>query len=286
MISCSPHYPNQEALRPAILLFTLCILIPGLFSGTACAIEGRPGDARLLYVFDFERGTLSGWHKYKLPSEDSAMVVTSPVRSGKYAVQFQLRRPDRIVAKGKRAELQMFRTAELGHSYWYGLSIFIPEDWVEDYKDEVVAQWNATADRGLRENEKRSPPLALRIRGREWLITQRYDPRPLTPPGNGAPKRTLWKGPYEKGRWTDWVVQAHWDYDEDGRLEIWRNGQSVVRQEGPNAYNDKKGLRFKVGIYKPQWNDPTSSSAATVRRIFHDEVRIGGADASYDLVKP
>ncbi len=271
-------FPGMTLYRFSFLLLAACSL--------QCQVEGRPSDPQLLHVFDFERGTLSGWHKYKLPDDDSASVVKNPVRFGSYAVQFQLRRPDRIVAKGKRAELEMLRVAELKQSYWYGLSIHIPADWEEDYKDEVVAQWNATADKHLRENEKRSPPLALRIRGKEWLITQRYDPRPLTPPGNAAPKRTVWKGAYEKGKWTDWVVNARWDWGQDGSLRIWRNGELIVDEKGPNTYHDRKGLRFKIGLYKPQWNEPTSSSAVTARRIYHDEVRIGGKDASFDSVKP
>ncbi len=276
--------PNPRPTRVGATRFLLCL---GLAFGLLqCGLYGRPGDPRLLHVIDFERGTLSGWHKYKLPADDSAEVVTSPVRAGKYAVRFQLRRPDRIVAKGKRAELELLRAAELGRSYWYGFSIFLPADWEEDFKDEVVAQWNATADKHLKENEKRSPPLALRIRGTEWLITQRHDPRPLTPPGNTAPKRTLWKGPFDKGKWTDWVVNARWDWKGDGSLRMWRNGELVVEETGPNTYNDRNGLRFKIGLYKPQWNEPTSTSAVTVRRIFHDEVRIGSAEATFDLVKP
>lgn len=276
------HFRRRSV--PIHLLFG-CILCLNLALVLACR-PARPDDAKLLHVFDFEQGQLSGWHKYKLPRDDSARVVTEPVRAGDHAVRFELRRADEQVAKGKRAELQMFRAAEIGREYWYGLSIFLPRDWHEDYKDEVVAQWNATADKGFRENEKRSPPLAIRLRDQQWLITQRYDARLITPPGNNAPKRTLWKGPYVVGKWTDWVVHARWSFEEDGLLEVWKDGVQIIAQRGPNCYNDRKGLRFKIGIYKPQWNSPESKSAVSVRHVFHDEIRIGGEDASYELVRP
>jgi len=252
------------------------------FAVSACYESRRP----VLYTLDFESGDLLSWHKRKLAGPHSAQIVTDPVRGGRYAVRFMLRRTDRLVSKGKRAELQMFAVGRHGHEYWYGFSIYIPSDWREDIKDEVVAQWNATRDRHLGESARRSPPLAIRIKRNKWFITCRWDSRALTPPGNTAPKRTLWRGEYRRGAWTDWVVHARWSYGADGLLEIWQNGRLIVTRRGPNTYNDVAGLRFKIGIYKPQWNNPENLSLVTVRVIYHDEVRIAGGNASYGDVAP
>lgn len=243
-------------------------------------------DDQLIYLLDFEKGNLADWHEKKLPELESARVVRHPVRAGKYAVRFQLKRLDRIVSKSKRAELQMSGAGYAGQEFWYGLSVFIPNDWEEDSADEVVVQWNANHDKELGESPKRSPPLAIRIRKDYWFVTNRWDARAVTPPGNTAPGAILWRGPYARGAWTDWVVHARWSYKPDGLLEIWKNGEKIVRKDGPNTYNDRYGLRFKIGIYKPKWNDPAARSDVLVRTVYHDEIRVGGRGADYLMVAP
>lgn len=262
------------------------ILSPALFATAFLLTECRAPKRALLFNLDFESGNLNNWHKKKLPDKSSALIVNEPVRHGRHAVQFTLQRGDRIVSKGKRAELQIFNAAELKNEYWYGLSIFLPNDWQTDAMDEVVAQWNATCDAHLGEDARRSPPLALRIKNNIWFITNRWDERKITPPGNTAPKTILWKGPFAKGVWTDWVVHARWSYESDGLIEIWKNGEKIIVWKGPNAYNDELGLRFKIGIYKPKWNDPRAKANIRRRVIYHDEVRIGGNDAAYEDVAP
>lgn len=244
------------------------------------AIPRRP----LLADLDFEDGTLKGWSRLKLPTPDAASVVEHPVRTGRRALRIRLRRSDEIVSKGRRAELELADVARLGQAYWYGLSIFVPADWPRDFKDEVVAQWNATADTEEGEDEKRSPPLAIRIQRDRWRITQRWDDRRITPPWNSGHKRELWSGRLTRGVWTDWVLHARWSYRDDGRITLWRNHEPVVRHRGPNCYNDSRGLRFKIGVYKPQWNSAASESAVTERSIFHDAIRVGDASATYDDV--
>lgn len=246
-----------------------------------------PRGKKVLLVYDFEAQSLAGWNKIKLPTKDALEFVTAPVRGGRYAARFQLRKKDKIVASGKRAEIERLGVASHGETYWYGFSIFVPADWQPDHLDEVVAQWNATADIDQGENERRSPPLAIRIEGSNWRITNRWDEREITPPGNEAPQKTLWVGGLDKGRWVDWVVNARWSYGPDGLVQVWKDGKRVVRKEGMNTYRDRLGLRFKVGIYKPVWNDPDgSASRVSERTVYHDEIRIAGDAARYEDVAP
>ncbi len=53
----------------------------------------------------------------------------------------------------------------------------------------------------------------------------------------------------------------------------------------PNTFNDQQGPYFKMGIYKG-WKDPNSQGNIDVRILYHDELRIGTADATYCDVAP
>ena len=88
---------------------------------------------------------------------------------------------------------------------------------------------------------------------------------------------TTW-APTEKGCWTDWVVHVKWSYQSDGILQIWKNGEKVVDQNGPNAFNDAHGPFFKMGLYKGWRNPPTQTrrrdqAGPLPRRIPHGRRR-------------
>ena len=85
--------------------------------------------------------------------------------------------------------------------------------------------------------------------------------------------------------WTDWVVHARWSFRDDGLLEIWKDGEKIIEQHGPNTYNDQRGMYFKIGIYKPPWDKPVKSDVDR-RVVVHDEIRIAGPGARYADVAP
>lgn len=243
-----------------------------------------PKQGPLIFVYDFESGTLEGWDLSWLHLKSSARVVSRPARSGRRALEITLRRTDPMRSKGKRSELAVPYIFQIGKSYWYGFSVFLPGDWKEDFEPEVVVQWFATRDRHLGERP-RSPSLALRVKKADWIITNRWDPSPLTV-GNTAPKEKLYKGPYRKGVWTDWVFHVRWSFKPDGLVQVYRNGTKVVEKRGPNTYNDVKGPIMKIGVYKSPWNDPKAPSAVSSRLLFFDEIRIGTERAGYRAVAP
>jgi hypothetical protein len=81
-------------------------------------------------------------------------------------------------------------------------------------------------------------------------------------------------------------VHVRWSYEAAGVLQIWKNGRKVIDQTGPNTFNDAKGPYFKMGLYKG-WADPAQQSDAVDKRVlYHDQFRMGGADATYDDVAP
>lgn len=275
-----------------------CVVWSGVLLGAVSALGScRPSAAdteasggpraHLLHVWDFETGAAGEWTDYKLARPGSLEIVGSPVRSGRFAAQFTLHRDDPIVSDGKRAELQIDDVGKIGSGLdvWYGFSTWLPGGWEHDEQYEVLAQWKGKRDKDLGEASK-SPALALRLRRDHWYITNRWDPRPVTP-DNSAPEETLWRAPYEVATWTDWVVHARWSYGADGLLEIWKDGVRVVEKHGPNTYNDRRGMYFKIGIYKPRWMKPVRYPSTVERRVVvHDEIRIGGPGATYADVAP
>jgi len=178
--------------------------------------------------------------------------------------------------------------SEVGKEYWYGFSIFLPEHYAVDNIWEIVAQWHGVPDFKAGE-DWRNPVMALSTNGGKWGLLNRWDAKLNTFEGGkkkygGTKSYDL--GKYRKGVWTDWVVHVKWSYRADGLLEVWKDAKKVVKQDGPNAFNDRKGPYFKMGLYKG-WKDPKRpSDAVSSRLLYHDEFRMAGADGRYEDVAP
>ena len=244
-------------------------------------VSTEKNDSPLTFTGDFETGDLKGWRI----SGNAPGITTSPRRAGKYAMKTSLDRHKDKVAY--RTEVSG-PGSEVGKEYWYGFSIFLPGDYAADNIWEIVAQWHGVPDFKIGE-DWRNPVMALSTDGGKWGLLTRWDAKANTFEGGkrtyGGTKRYD-LGPYRKERWTDWVVHVKWSYRPDGILEVWKNGKRIVEQKGPNAFNDKKGPYFKMGLYKG-WKDPRRAGDALSKRVlYHDEFKMAGADGSYEDVAP
>jgi hypothetical protein len=235
----------------------------------------------LLFSSDFAKQGLKGWRG----SGNLPVVAQGRGRVGNSAMRtsldrYQDRYPDRTEVMGPHADI--------GKEYWYGFSIFLPEDYIPDRIWEIVAQWHAIPDFDIGE-KWRNPVLALSTTNGRWGWVNRWDAKRNTFESGkreygGVREYDL--GPYERDAWTDWVVHVKWSYQPDGFLKIWKNGRLVIDQNGPNAFNDARGPFFKMGLYKG-WGDPTKDCDAVTRRVlYHDEFRMGGSEATYHDVAP
>lgn len=94
----------------------------------------------------------------------------------------------------------------------------------------------------------------------------------------------------DRGAWVDWVVRVKWSTGHDGQLEVWKDGARVLRDAGPNCYNDgdDQAPYFKFGLYKWPWlaSAELAPSDVSQRRLYFDEIRIGDATAGFDAVSP
>lgn len=255
------------ALLVAMITVTALSLWPPRYSG--------PGP---IFVGDFESGEIAEdeWQRDS-KGDCSIRPVTAPVRAGNYAAEF-------VTTAGGRCELlPWIGSTILGRQIrepfnmdrWYAFSVYLPADREPDKQNEVIAQWHSSRDVFFGEKGGRGPPLALRIEGEHWKITYGWDAA-LVSRGKYKAGHTLWAEPYTTGRWTDWVFHVRWSHRSDGLTEVWRDGKLIARREGPNAYNDLRGVYLKLGIYHP----------GRERTLYLDEVRIGGEGADYACVAP
>jgi hypothetical protein len=262
---------------------------------------GIPTAAPLLFEDQFV--DFSQWSIEKC-CDHSQTIQSSPAHEGNTAAWFDLKRVDpppvAVFNPSHRSELLRPHLVgwgrdengpfKSGDEVWYGFSIYIPSDWVNDSQDqEVLQQIHNTPENKAGTSSpdwsvERSPFLALIGENgnfRWWVLTNpgKY--------GTSAwvqyPKQDyVYTGTITKGAWTDWVIHAKWSYQSDGRLEIWRDGVKVVDRTGPNSYNETNPGYFKMGIYKWSWGN----TSVTERVVGYDNLRIAGADANYWNVVP
>lgn len=148
-----------------------------------------------------------------------------------------------------RTEIGVNLDHSLGH-YWYGFSIYIPEDInlhrvVTDNNNYhcVIAQW------GVWENNPGLPDFALRFAPDEFRVT--YEP--------GTDFQYLWDGPIIQGQWVDWVFHIYWTKANDGILEVWQNGELVFgKYDFTTTDGDGDDVKSKIGMYYSGWGEHNS----------------------------
>lgn len=271
----------------AVLLLLILLAPVGVFLayGLAYHLYSLPRAAEEDFVSGFESGDFSEWDSLgaiQFCCEHSGQVVTDPVRAGSHAARFTIRKEDPDVRDGKRAELRL-KGVEMGRLYRYAFSLYVPEDWIAGPLPMSAAQWHGTPDKLLGE-AGRSPPLMLLILDEAFLVEVNWDPARITDgvfgPSGSQGHDHGWQGPLERGRWSDWVFTVRWSAGDDGLLEVEKDGRTLVRREGPNAYKDFIGPYMKLGIYSWDWADKGDKGAraaedpARERSLYYDSVSV------------
>ena len=185
--------------------------------------------------------------------------------------------------------------------YWYGFSMYVPQDWVPDGAFEGYAQWrltgpgagsvNPTLSLGTHSDSIHGPAIGnISISGASYSIEE------------------------FRGEWTDFVIHARWSGRSDGVLEGWRRSASTndvyvplfARKDGPNSFDfrDHSEIPFhanngapspRLGLYKASWranNIPVFvQSETTERTLYYDEFRIASGSGAlnsgtFNTVKP
>jgi hypothetical protein len=206
--------------------------------------------------------------------------VTSPVREGTYSAKHTV---DKC---GERAELAKAKT-EIGGTYWYGWSLYIPEEWSEkDTGWEIINQWAAYPT-------PRSGKFACGANGHYighntkdgFVFALQY---PTASKDSECTKYKLATVSELKGKWVDFVINAKWTGNTDGFFKLWMkigDGDWVSKADykGSTWWNDEgDGPYFKTGMYKgdPDWDGPSP------RVIYSDAYRLGNSKATFADVSP
>lgn len=174
--------------------------------------------------------------------------ATSPAPG---VTRFTVRYDDPKVKGSLRSELR-FKSTGYETPTTYSAKIRPQSPWPSRDEFVIAMQWHAQKDMWLGE-PGRFPPLEFSIEDGEWVIIKSYDTNLITLPNDKEVERvTLARLPFEPGEWVDWKITASWSTGETGRLDIWKDGNKVVSDSGPNAYWDAVGPYWKLGTYRPQ----------------------------------
>jgi hypothetical protein len=235
----------------------------------------------LMAELTWESGNLNGTKQVRV---NVPVVTTERARAGKYSMKATLRADGASKTGGERNEIQISNSnAPMNTSVWYGFSVFLPSDHVDDKVWEIVTQWFAYADDDT--EWVRQPTMSLQTHNGAWVIGNKSSSVAITHIDHPSISSRAWNfGPIEKNKWTDWVFNVKWTHNTDGFLKIWKDGKQVLDYKGPTSYNDKQGPFVKQGIYKG-WQQ-MGVDKATVRTIYHDEFRMAGPNGSYEMVAP
>ncbi len=172
-----------------------------------------------------------------------------------------------IIRKGQQKEF------EYGKEYWYQIRLLIPENWIFDnaHNMDIVTQWHHSKAYKY----GGTMPLAISIRGDSWRIkSSSGNPISSNNFDKDAIKTTVLLDSLkiEKGVWINWRIHALWSAEDNGLIEIWKDGELVVKRlNSPNCYKDT-GLYLKFGIYKPRWNK--YPIIVNTRDIYFDDIII------------
>ena len=139
------------------------------------------------------------------------------------------------------------RQFPVGSDVWQAFSVFVPEDYVPNSGWNLIYQHHGHPDNVVTCDQWRSPPMSISMinGGTEWNTNLRYSNVKCQRNGNadGTILREYGQ-PVVKGGWTHFVMHMRYDWQGDGRAEIWITDDvnadpvKIVDYSGPLGYND------------------------------------------------
>jgi len=186
---------------------------------------------------------------------------------------------------GERSELVMNKT-EIGKSYWYGWSMFVPSDWQDTSVGyDIVNQW-ATYPTDKKFSQGCGGNGSYIARTNETFTFN------LQHQGDSAQidcnKFPIASVSEIKGKWVDFVMHVKWTGNKDGFLRLWTKIGSqpynfTINYVGATYWNDEDtGPYFKMGLYKgdPHFEGPSP------RYLYTTQYRLGDAKSTFKDVAP
>ncbi|WP_276499894.1 polysaccharide lyase, partial [Pontibacter litorisediminis] len=214
--------------------------------------------ANLLFNETFEDG--SGFDGIKQQSSTSYgfTVATKPVFEGARSGRFELRDSDSEASGGTRTEF-LFPEDTKARAGWYSFAGYFPSsEYADESSRDIITQWHQGSGSG-------SPTTVLVVEKGEFVMHVGEARLPL--------------GKMSKDVWHQFVFHVVHSAGSDGLVEVWLNGQKVASRSGATIKSGFDLPRWKVGIYKWDWNG--SETTSTKKRVWYiDNVRMGSEKAS------
>ena len=249
--------PRASRIVAAAALVVATLLLAGCGAGTtgrsaSGGASSGPTGAGVLWRSGTDAATVLGTYRatpWNTDDADDPKAVTSPDVPGRTAVAYT------VPGGGTRSELEPdYRFFGEGDEYWFGLALYLPEDFPVDTSDwQVVAQWKNLGDG--------SPPLSVQVHGGRFVLE------------GGEAIGKHWQrdlGPATTGARTDLVLRVHFSSDPDeGAVDAFLNGREVATDYHPRGGTLYDGDRsyLKTGLYR-------SSDIDQEGTVYYDDVVI------------
>eukprot|EP00041_Stephanoeca_diplocostata_P031774 m.998816 g.998816 ORF g.998816 m.998816 type:complete len:975 (-) comp24025_c0_seq26:735-3659(-) len=78
----------------------------------------------------------------------------------------------------------------------------------------------------------------------------------------------------DAGQWVSWELELRLSYGNDGVYSMYKNGELVYSQAGPNCYYDRVAPRVHMGLYKWAWPTPSGTEASHDKVMYYDNIRL------------
>ncbi|MCO5143487.1 MAG: polysaccharide lyase [Oligoflexia bacterium] len=202
-------------------------------------------------IRDFETKNFSGWKIHRLSTKHAARIIENPDsrRYGKFAAAVTLRYGE-TYGDSWKSELSDPYYAPYEKEIWYRISHFLPGGFIPEKGNAcTIAQWHNAAMPGVPGG---GPPLAHEVTDGRLKVFVSYSIKPFRT-GKDVINKTLFKIPFRRGQWHDFVYRIVWSKKGKGEIDAWHNGKYLGSYRGYLGYpNDAAGPYFKTGVYCKQ----------------------------------
>ena len=229
----------------------------------------------------FESGNLSGF----ICAGSCPKVTSAQKKTGKYAGDFDLTRnmstPYRTeaVLDNRAGHFDFGKEYRVSFDYRY-------ENWKNDKSPESAPFQIHTTPSSYDRDKNGKRKCFVTKNGKPGSISARATAPIFMSSKNGQVEivtfggKKRWSGPVEPKKWLNLVVHFKMSANNDGFIEVWKDGKKLFRNQGPNApKHDTCGLAlrapvFKVGVYKWNWKAGKPATDSTRRQLLIDNLKI------------
>lgn len=209
-------------------------------------------------------GTGDVWSDSALFPPSRYAIVPDPAGSGQPVMRFT------VPADQTSYRSEIARRQFTFGRYRYGVSHFIPDDFVPFRYGTLLAQWHGYT---LPDGRATNPPLALLLNDAPTPTWQFHVYR-LQADLTTTLTRYVLPVPATTGVWHDWTIDITWSAETSpGRVIITHAGVTVLDITGVNNYHQQWPPYFQTGIYRFSWSTGGYPAQPDLQ-IYHRDITV------------